>query len=336
MSPDSANRSFLALVAIALGLGALMLWGALGVVLAPLLAGSLLAPPRASSLAALPFAALLALGLGRGGRSLAAQAIASRRLERRLLSLGLATPTKLGGAAIEAGLRGRVCLVEDGASFSFVHGALAPRVVVSRGLLQAASPRELQAVLEHERYHVCNLDPLKLALARALSEALFLLPSLGSLLARYEERRELAADRWALSRCGVAPLAGALLKVARGPRWNELDVAASIGGEGPLSIRVLQLESGVEPRHAGRRHARRRAAQALRSLSGTALLLAAFLASVWGLGGEEALRSAISAPLVSRALLGGLWCAAPFAFVCVLSWSLAAMRARRPLRPVRE
>ena len=36
-------------------------------------------------------------------------------------------------------------------------------------------------MLEHERYHVCNLDPLKVVLVRALSAALFFLPALDSL-----------------------------------------------------------------------------------------------------------------------------------------------------------
>jgi hypothetical protein len=40
---------------------------------------------------------------------------------------------------------------------------------VSRGLKERASPGEPHAVLEHERYHVYNLDPLKVLLARGLA-----------------------------------------------------------------------------------------------------------------------------------------------------------------------
>jgi Peptidase family M48 len=43
---------------------------------------------------------------------------------------------------------------------------LRPRVVVSQGLLERLSDAELRAVLEHEGYHVANLDPLKLVVLR--------------------------------------------------------------------------------------------------------------------------------------------------------------------------
>lgn len=59
----------------------------------------------------------------------------------------------------------------DTANRSFAYGAFTPRVAVSRGLYEAASQQELDAVLAHERYHIRNLDPLKVLLARALPAA---------------------------------------------------------------------------------------------------------------------------------------------------------------------
>lgn len=88
---------------------------------------------------------------------------------------------------------------------SFAYGVLTPRVAVSRGLLKGVSDDELRAVLEHERYHVCNLDPLKVVLVQALSAAFFFLPALDSLRARYLAGRELAADRRAVRACGAGP-----------------------------------------------------------------------------------------------------------------------------------
>jgi beta-lactamase regulating signal transducer with metallopeptidase domain len=58
------------------------------------------------------------------------------------------------------------------------HGVLTPRVAVSEGLVEGVSDDELRAVLEHEHYHVCNLDPLKAVLAQTLSAAFFFLPGL--------------------------------------------------------------------------------------------------------------------------------------------------------------
>lgn len=59
--------------------------------------------------------------------------------------------------------------------------------------------------------------------------------------------RELAADHGALESNGRRALAGALLKVVRGPAWPELDTAAAIGGSRLLDLRIDQLESGVQP-----------------------------------------------------------------------------------------
>ncbi len=175
MRLDSANRSFLAFMGVALPLGAYVLCGAMGGVLVPLLLvrvshGGLagLLGDGASSLASLPFVVLIAVGLALAGRSLARQVLASHRLARRVRGLARALPDQLTRAAMQAGLGGRVVLVEAPESFSFVYGALTPRVAVSRGLLESVSGRELRAVLEHERYHVCNLDPPAPRPSRAL------------------------------------------------------------------------------------------------------------------------------------------------------------------------
>jgi Zn-dependent protease with chaperone function len=329
---DRANRSFLAFTGIALLLAALVLCGALGGVLMPLALarkshGGLLGLAGVSLLPVLLFVASIAAALGLGARSLARQLIASRRLGLRVRSLTATMPAKLTAAAMQAGLDGRVVLMDLPESFSFVYGILAPYVAVSRGLLERASPGELRAVLEHERYHVCNLDPLKIVLLRALSGALFCLPVLDSLHASYVAGRELAADRRAVAVCGRRPLAGALLKVVRGPAWSELDLATAIGGPELLDVRILQLETGVEPRLEGINMRR-----VMLSLLGAALLAAAFLASVSSFGGPSAVQHAAGTGLANAIVLGGLACAAPFAGAALLVYSLIALRASRPIR----
>lgn len=164
MSLDSANRSFLAFMGLALLPGAYVLCGAVGGVLIPLLTARIshggLSGLPSDSASSLPFVVLVAVGLALACRSLARQTLASHRLAGRVRGLAQALPDQLTRAALQAGLEGRVVLVDAPESFSFVHGVLSPRVVVSRGLLEDVSDRELRAVLEHERYHVCNLDPL--------------------------------------------------------------------------------------------------------------------------------------------------------------------------------
>ncbi len=333
MRLDSANRSFLAFMGVALLLGAYVLCGAMGGVLVPLLLARVshdglagLPDDGASWLPLLLFVVLVATGLALGGRSLARQVLASRRLARRVRGLAQALPDRLTRAATQAGLGGRVVLVDTSKSFSFVYGVLTPRVAVSRGLLEGVSSGELQAVLEHERYHVCNLDPLKAVLVQALSAALFFLPALDALRGRYVAGREFAADRRAVTVCGRRPLAGALLKVVRGPDWSELDIAAPIGGPELLDVRVIQLETGRQPRLATPS-----ITHATISLLGAALLIATFLASLSSFGGPAAVRAATGTGILTANLLGSFSCAAPFAGAGLLAYWLLARRASRDL-----
>lgn len=252
MRLNAANRAFLALVALsllayaalgaaALALVSLIAYRAVSGQTEALLAGHDLRP-------AVAFLAPVGLGALLGWRSLRRQTGATRDLAARVGELRVPQPPDVVLAARRVGMsRRRVDVVRAAEPFSFAYGLVAPRVVVSTGLVDAVSREELDAVLEHERYHVRNLDPLKVLLARVLPSALFFLPALHDLRKRYAAGREIAADRRALEIHGRRALAGALLKVVRGPGWSELGAAAAIGGTDLLDVRVAQLETGQEP-----------------------------------------------------------------------------------------
>jgi Zn-dependent protease with chaperone function len=334
MRLDQANRSFLAFVSVALLFGATVLCGVLGGVLVPLslarishggLAG--LWSDRASLLVPVALFLSIAVGLGLGGRALMRQAVASRVLSRRVRALASTAPEALAQATRQTGLAGRVIFIDAADSFSFVYGVMTPRVAVSRGLLERATGDELGAVLEHERYHVRNIDPLKVAIVRVLSEALFFLPALNSLCARYVAARELAADRRAVALYGRRPLAGALLKVVHGPDWSEQGGAAAMSSPGLLDVRLIQLETGSEPKPEALD-----AKNVLLSLGAAALFAVMFLVSVSSLGGAAAVYHATGTGLASATWLDTLTCTAPFAGAGLLIYSLVAARAGRPLQ----
>jgi Zn-dependent protease with chaperone function len=335
MRLDRANRSFLVFVGVALLFGVTVLCGVVGGVLVPLSLARVshgglvgLWSDRASLLAPLVLFVLIAVGVGLGGRALVRQAVASRVLSRRLRVLASTAPEALAQAARETGLAGRVVFIDAGDSFSFVYGLITPRVAVSRGLLERATDDELRAVLEHERYHVRNIDPLKAAIVRVLSEALFFLPALDSLRARYVAGRELAADRRAVALCGRRPLAGALLKVVRGPDWSEQAGVAAIASPDLLDVRLIQLETGSEPKPEALD-----AESIVLSLGGAALFVVIFLISVSCLGGAAAVYHVTGTGLIAATWLDTLTCTAPFVGAGLLMYSLVAMRASRPLRP---
>jgi hypothetical protein len=246
-------------------------------------------------------------------------------------SLALALPGELEQAAATAGLFGRVVIVDCPESFSFAYGALTPRVAVSRGLFEGFAANELQAVLEQERYHVRNLDPLKVLIVRALPATFFFLPALRALRIRYVAARELAADRRAVQACGRKPLVAALMKVVRGPAWSELEVAPAIGGSELLDLRVAQLETGDEPRLAGLTRT-----DAALSVLGGLVFAGVFVASIVGFGGPSSVSRVTGAGLSLGDVLSSVMCVVPFAVGGLVLYRWIAWRAREPLTEPRR
>jgi hypothetical protein len=330
MKLDSANRSFASLLGAALLVGIFAFCGAVGCVLIVLVARQVgrhgidaLTADGHALWPAVVFIAIVGSGAAVGVWSLFRQIRASRRLVRRVRELALANTDALTAASHRAGLAGRVVLVDSDERFSFAYGALTPRVAVSRGLLELASVDELDAVLVHERYHVRNLDPLKVLLARALPPAFFYLPAFGNLRERYVAGRELAADRRAVDRLGRKPLAGALLKVVRGPAWPELRTAAAIGGPELLDVRLEQLESGREPPLAAPTPARLAA-----SVGGALILTGLFVGAVVSFGGTSAVAHATGAGFGALDIAGAVLCAAPWAGGIWLGYRWLSRRTR--------
>ena len=125
---------------------------------------------------------------------------------------------------------------------AFCAGALRPSIYVSRGLVRALRPDELDAVLLHEAHHRHRLDPLRRATAQSLSDIVFFAPVLHWWAERQIERSELAADRAALGRLGPRAVAGALW-VAGQPATTP----AGVGFAGTGELRVAQLLGDQPP-----------------------------------------------------------------------------------------
>lgn len=252
MNLDAANRSFFALVGLALV--PYLLLGIVGCGLFSVLAyrvateGPDAVADEPALWPALAFFAIIAAGTVLTARSVRRQLHATHRLAGSLRTRLLAHPQALDSRSRRAGIVDRVDLVDDPAPYSFTYGVVRPRVAVSRGLVEGVAETELAAVLVHEAYHVRNLDPAKVVAARALCTAYFFLPALRHLQARYLAGRELAADRRSLRDCGRAALAGALYKVVASPELPALAGAAALGGTEFLDARLSQLETGQEPR----------------------------------------------------------------------------------------
>jgi hypothetical protein len=327
---DSATRYFLGLTGTSAALAAYPVCGLVAYVLIPLLALSPGALAHLGPVCLLPAVALTTLvgaSAGLAAMTLGRQMSASRRLSRRVRALALPPPPELSIAAKATGLDGRVALLGSPERFSFVYGILVPRVAIGRGLLKSLTAEELRAALEHERYHVRHLDPLRALLGKTLTDAFFLLPSLEVLRLRYEAGRELAADCRAERACGRRPLLGALLKALEEPGRDTV-ISASLAGPGLLDARISRLETGRAPALAS---------VGIPSLFTSALgagsFLLLFIAAVFGLGGTSALAGMAADELSASGTLLGALCATPVITVVGLVYWRLSRRAGKPLPP---
>src|ERR1700709_295222 len=325
---DSPTRSFLVLVGVSATLAAYAACGSIAYVLIPLLGlspGALARLGLACLLPAIAFAALLATSVGLAARTLGRQLSASpppasRRLAHRVRALALPRPPELLAAAKASGLEGRVTLVDSDERVSFAYGFLVPRVAIGRGFLESLTAEEWGAALEHERYHVRHLDPLRALLAKTLAEAFFFLPALEDLRRGYVAGRELEADRRAERVWGRRALLGALLK-ALGEQSRGSPAAVSLADPEVMEARISRLETGQAPALGliG-------VPSMLVSALGVGSCLLLFVAAVAGLGGRSALANLAIAELGSGGVPLSLACVAPDVAV---STSIYRLRSRR-------
>lgn len=208
----------------------------------------------------LPLAGFAMLSLTLGGHSVARQVRAKRRF---LARLRIARTADVGGT--------RVAVFDSTRPQAFCAGFLRPRIYLSTAA--AALPGEhLEAIVTHERHHLRRRDPLRLLVARTLSEALFFLPALRRLTTRYGALTELAADEAAVREHDRSTVAAALLSfgearnpavvvgiapervdhlLGRPPRWELpssllLASAVAIGGLIGAAITARALTSAAE------------------------------------------------------------------------------------------
>ena len=156
----------------------------------------------------LPHASLAAVaGLALGSAAVAVLMLAARSATRQLhASRRFLRTLAVGGTGPDGAV-----LFHDAVPQAFCAGLLRPRIYLSTGALRALGAQELASVMAHEAHHARLRDPLRVLIARVLSDALFFLPAVRRLAVRYSALAELAADGAAVRARGTRPLASALL-----------------------------------------------------------------------------------------------------------------------------
>ena len=107
------------------------------------------------------------------------------------------------------------------------------RIVITSGALEALTPRQTLAVLEHESAHLAGGHHLLVGWVRLLDRAFPGVPLLREAALRVPVLVEWAADDRAVRRVGVGPLAHALGRLA-GAEEDPGPAALSIGGACPI------------------------------------------------------------------------------------------------------
>ena len=247
------NRTFLLLVGLGIALIAALSWSTHHLLLAgaPALAAGggwpsfscLLFPVAddfAPHLASYAFMLAMAAGAASGLRTLVRQHCQTRALLRACLAVYSPRRAAIPPSVSVATLHDRLDIVDLPTPIAFCYGYFRPRVIVSTGLIELLPTAELEALLLHEREHLHQRDPLKLALGRLLSSALFFVPALGALYQRYLVEKELAADRAAIAeQGGSAGLSGALARLVE--RGAEMQVPFGAGAGDELEARIDSL-----------------------------------------------------------------------------------------------
>lgn len=191
----------------------------------------------------LPNTLILAIGgvLGTGLLSFLLQFGKTHLLLKKILINRIDISKDLNRVIATLGLTNQIILVKNNNLFSFCCGIFSPYIVVTTGLVQSLTDKELEAVLLHEQSHLVSRDPIKVLIGKTFSSMFFFLPVFRELHKNIEAVNELLADRWAINHQQKTTfLCGALKKILASP---QIDFATVSSASGPnyFEIRIHRL-----------------------------------------------------------------------------------------------
>ncbi|NEW08608.1 M48 family metalloprotease [Paenibacillus sp. SYP-B3998] len=102
-------------------------------------------------------------------------------------------------------------VVSDDSFIALTMGMIRPKIIVSTGVLNSYSVNEVQAILQHERYHCMRRDPLKIFISTLLVVGLGYIPIFKCFHHYYKTWKELLADRYVIKMMGTEYVLGSVL-----------------------------------------------------------------------------------------------------------------------------
>lgn len=183
---------------------------------------------------ALAAAVMIAVAASRGATAWVAAWNRTRAWRR------MSRPLTVGDETVPA------CAVDVDAPIMALVGVLRPRLIITRGVVEALTDEELRAGVAHELGHYRAWDNLKRLAMRAAPDVLFMMPEAAAIEARWASAAEHSADsracRTEQARCA---LASALVKIARltPPRTPLAQPISTLVDGGEIASRVQRLLS---------------------------------------------------------------------------------------------
>lgn len=164
----------------------------------------------------------------------------SRHLSRKLKNNTPHTK-KLSFILKKLGLSNKTYVVKSDKLFAFCYGMKNSKICLSQGLVSAASPSELEAVLRHEQYHLLHKDTLVMFGISVMQSVLRFIPLLANLTHNIHVNKEIKADTYAVKALGdKMPLVSIMKKILQQPQGNFAFIPA-IGNYDTLGPRIYAL-----------------------------------------------------------------------------------------------
>ncbi len=139
-------------------------------------------------------------------------------------------------------LQGKAFLVPSKKPFAICYGVRYPKIYVSQTLFAIVNPKELEAILRHEKYHLDQKDSFTLLLAETARSLFPFFPLLSDLIQNFRIERELAADQAAVISMGSPKaLISVLKKLLTVEPAERYALASALADHKTLEIRIKAL-----------------------------------------------------------------------------------------------
>lgn len=143
---------------------------------------------------------------------------------------------------------GKVMVVRHQMPIALTMGFLNPGIVLSTGLIDLLDEEELDALLQHERFHLISKDPLTAFLLSLSASVLWYVPILKWIFKQYKTAREVLADAYAIRETGrLDSLSSALLKLVRVNQAKPYSFTYASFAETSINYRIQHLINPEAP-----------------------------------------------------------------------------------------